>query len=69
MPLDPPAERERLHTRRYEFDGYRRADGLWDIEGHMTDTKTYTFKNDYRGEVLAGEPLLAHLTDDHVKAV
>ena len=57
MPLDPPAERERLHTRRYEFGGYRRADGLWDIEGHMTDTKTYTFKNAYRGEVRAGEPL------------
>lgn len=57
MPLDPPAERERLHTRRYEFGGYRRADGLWDIEGHMTDTKTYAFRNAYRGEVQPGEPL------------
>ena len=57
MPLPPPAERERLHTRTYEFAGYRRADGLWDIEGHMTDVKTYSFQNRYRGEVQAGEPL------------
>ena len=57
MPLPPAAERERLHTRAYEFAGYRRADGLWDIEGHMTDVKTYSFQNRYRGEVRAGEPL------------
>ncbi len=57
MPLSPPAERERLHTRRYDFGGFRREDGLWDIEGHMTDTKTYAFGNQHRGEVQAGEPL------------
>ncbi len=56
-PLPDPAERERLHTRRYEFGGYRRSDGLWDIEGQMIDTKTYTFKNRHRGEVQAGEAL------------
>ena len=33
MPLSPPAPREPIHPRRYQFDGYRRADGLWDIEG------------------------------------
>jgi hypothetical protein len=55
--LPPPAERERLHTRRYEFGGYRRSDGLWDIEGHMTDSKTYAFQNRHRGEVQAGEAL------------
>ena len=57
MPLSPPAEREAHHTRRYEFNGYRRKDGLWDIEGHMTDTKTYSFYNDHRGEVLPQEPI------------
>ncbi len=57
MPLSPPAPRERLHTRRYEFGGYRREDGLWDIEGRMTDTKTYGFKNEHRGEVLPSEAL------------
>ncbi len=57
MPLSEPAPRERLHTRRYDFNGYRRADGLWDIEGRMTDVKSYGFDNDYRGRIEAEEPL------------
>jgi len=57
MPLSTPTERKQLHTRRYEFGGFRRDDGLWDIEGHMTDTKTYAFSNQYRGEIQPGEPL------------
>jgi len=39
------------------FAGYRRADGLWDIEGHLVDTKTYAFHNDHRGEIRPGVPL------------
>jgi hypothetical protein len=57
MPLSSPAEREPLHTRRVECRGYRRADGLWDIEGHMTDVKSYSFTNDWRGEITPGMPL------------
>lgn len=57
MPLPPPVEREHLHTRRYDFKGYRRIDGLWDIEGRITDVKTYSFPNDWRGEIAADEPL------------
>ena len=57
MPLPSPAPRERLHTRRYEFNGFQRADGLWDIEGRMTDVKSYGFDNDYRGRIEAEEPL------------
>ncbi len=56
-PLSAPVERKHLHTRHYEFQGYQRADGLWDIEGHMTDTKTYSFPNAWRGEIKAGEPI------------
>ncbi len=37
--------------------GYRRADGLWDIEAHLTDTKTYGFPNDFRGRIEPEEPL------------
>ena len=37
MPLSQPAERERLHTRAIEINGYRRADGAYDIEAHLTD--------------------------------
>lgn len=57
MPLSKPAARERLHTRRYHFDGFRRDDGLWDIEGRLSDTKSYGFDNDHRGHVAAGEPV------------
>ena len=32
MPLTEPAKRERLHTRSIEINGYRRADGHYDIE-------------------------------------
>jgi hypothetical protein len=50
-------ERELLHKRDFAFEGYRRADGHYDIEGRMTDRKTYAFPNDFRGEIQADEPL------------
>lgn len=56
-PLSAPVARKHLHTRHFEFQGFQRDDGLWDIEGHMTDTKTYAFPNDWRGEVQVGEPI------------
>ena len=49
--------RELLHKRDFAFEGYRRADGHYDIEGRMTDRKTYAFPNDFRGEIQADEPL------------
>lgn len=55
--LPDPVVREALHTRRYDFRGYRRADGLFDIEGRMVDTKDYAFPNEFRGMVNPGEPL------------
>lgn len=57
MPLSPPVSREHIHTRVVECRGYRRADGLWDIEGHIVDTKTYAFDNEWRGRVEAGTPV------------
>lgn len=57
MPLSEPKAREHIHTRDIECHGYRRDDGLWDIEGRMIDTKTYAFDNRYRGEVLPGTPV------------
>lgn len=57
MPLPEPVDREHLHTRAITYRGYERGDGLWDIEAHMTDTKTYEFTNDWRGKVEVGEPL------------
>ncbi len=57
MPLPEPTTRKHLHTRAIEYRGYEREDGLWDIEAHMTDRKTYGFTNKWRGEVPIGEPL------------
>lgn len=57
MALSPPVEREHQHTRQFDFQGFARSDGLWDIEGHMTDVKPYGFPNDFRGHIEAGEPL------------
>ena len=57
MPLSPPAPREHRHTRQIECRGYRREDGLWDIEGHLTDVKSYAFDNAYRGRIDAGVPI------------
>jgi len=57
MPLSPPQPREHIHTRDITCTGYRREDGLWDIEGHLTDTKTYAFSNAERGDVPPGVPV------------
>src|ERR1700724_127118 len=51
MPLSEPHERELLHLRDIALRGYRRADGLFDIEAHLTDTKTYGFPSEDRGFV------------------
>jgi len=57
MPLPPEAPREPIHQRTIECRSYRRADGLWDIEGHLLDVKSYGFKNAYRGEMPPGTPI------------
>jgi hypothetical protein len=50
-------KRKILHDRNVHCLGYLRDDNLWDIEGHLVDTKTYNFKTNYRGEVTAGTPV------------
>jgi hypothetical protein len=57
MPLSKPTPRQHLHTREIVCRGYRRDDGLWDIEAALADTKTYSFDNQDRGGVAAGEPI------------
>ncbi|MCG8427717.1 MAG: DUF2889 domain-containing protein [Chromatiales bacterium] len=58
MPLSKPAEREHIHTRKVICEGFKRADGLWDIEAYLEDTKTYGFDNEHRGgRIEAGEPV------------
>ncbi|MBX9595612.1 MAG: DUF2889 domain-containing protein [Roseomonas sp.] len=58
MPLSAPeTDRRLIHTRAIEMQGFARADGLYDIEAHLVDTKTYPFENMDRGAIPAGEPL------------
>ena len=55
--LSAPVAREAQHFRDYQFVGYRRADGLFDIEGRMTDRKSYAFPSEWRGGIAEGEPI------------
>ena len=45
MPLpEPTAARTPLHRRTIEIRGWKREDGLYDIEGHLLDRKDVDFK-------------------------
>jgi hypothetical protein len=57
MPLPAPTvARSPVHTRRLQFEAYKRADGLWDIEAHLTDAKPADFAL-VSGVRSAGEPI------------
>ena len=55
--LNAPVPRTHVHTRNVEYHGYRREDGLWDIEAELTDTKTYTHETPDKRVRHAGEPV------------
>ena len=68
MPLSPPVGRQHLHTRRVTCRGFFRDDGLWDIEGRITDEKTYEHANEWRGALEPGDfvhDMSIRLTLDH----
>ncbi|MCB2101975.1 MAG: DUF2889 domain-containing protein [Rhodobacterales bacterium] len=71
MPLSRPAPRRHIHTRDIRCLGFQRDDGQWDIEARLVDTKTYSFDNQDRGGINAGEPIhemLLRLTlTDHLE--
>ncbi|MDR0274667.1 MAG: DUF2889 domain-containing protein [Burkholderiaceae bacterium] len=50
--------RKLLHTRQVTCQGYERDDGLWDIEGRLSDVKTYDLRDgDGPVRLPAGQPL------------
>lgn len=57
MPLPTPEAREPIHLRRFVTRGFRREDGLWDIEGELHDSKAYPFEMSERGTLEPGEPV------------
>lgn len=58
MPLSPHQPRKPIHTRAIECIGYEREDGLWDIEAHLVDTKTYVHRR-HQGDSIRqpGQPV------------
>ena len=56
MPLPDTPRRNELHLRRIEMRGYRRDDGLYEIDGRVTDTKTEALRT-WSGVVPAGTPI------------
>ena len=44
MPLPSSTERELMHVREIDLRGYRRKDGLYDIEARVTDRKEHAFR-------------------------
>lgn len=57
MPLSvPTTERQPLHTRSIRVQSYGRADGLWDLEAELIDTKAYDFEI-RGGQYRAGDPV------------
>jgi len=57
MPLSTPVQREPIQTRSIECACFRRDDGMWDVEGRLTDVAAYDFPNYFRGTIRAGEPI------------
>lgn len=57
MPLSRPSTREHIHSREIRCRGFHREDGLWDIEGELVDSKTYSFANRDREGIVAGEAI------------
>ncbi len=57
MTLSKPVPRRLIHTREIDCRGYERDDGLWDIEARLHDIKSYSFDNQDRGGIRAGEPI------------
>ncbi len=67
MHLPSPQPRVAAHTRQVTYHGYRREDGLWDIEAHLRDSKHAAFEVPGERAWAAHEPihdLLIRLTVD-----
>ncbi|WP_114090629.1 DUF2889 domain-containing protein [Thalassospira profundimaris] len=54
MPLPESVSRTHHHVRRFAFDSFSRTDGLWDLEGRLTDSKTFDYYDLRRGKIDPG---------------
>lgn len=72
MPLSPPAPREQIHDRRITCAGFRRQDGLLDIEGHIIDIRPFPYYDHWDGSVVDCAPvheMWLRLTIDQEKRI
>jgi hypothetical protein len=58
-PTDP--EREEMHLRRIEMRGYRRRDGMFEIEGVVTDTKPHEFAHPTHDRAVPAHAPIHHM--------
>ncbi len=50
--------RQEIHHRQVDLRFYRRADGLYEVEGHLVDTKSHPFRRQLAdADLQSGEPL------------
>ncbi len=56
MPLRSPKPRSPVTARAIRCDGFHRDDGLWEVEAHLVDTRSYEAPTPWRLTVPAGEP-------------
>jgi len=57
MPLPDPVERDPIQTRTVEVSSFRRRDGLWEVEGRLTDIAALPVKNYTGGVIQADTPI------------
>jgi hypothetical protein len=57
MPLPAAQPRTSIHTRHIVYHCYLRSDGLWDIEGYLSDVKDLPFLMHAKGRVPGGTPI------------
>jgi len=59
-----------MHRRSIECTGFLRDDGLWEVEACLVDTKPFSQRDRFRGELPAGQPVhdirLRLAVDDHL---
>lgn len=70
--MEPAAPRRLMHRRTVVCDGYLRADGLWEVEAQLRDTKTFAYVHFSRGELGPGaavHDMTLRLTVDDERAI
>jgi hypothetical protein len=73
MSLPIPVARSKAHSRTITYEGFRREDGLWDIDATLLDVKGHPTGNHELGTIPAGRPIhsmrIRATVDDGMKII